>query len=72
MEINTRDIMYDTVVKTVAMLQKLVRNSSLRLSMSGSSREASLLHNLSRRIIFPLSRQWTRRPFQKKRREWKF
>ena len=71
MAINTRDIMDDTVVKTVAMLQKLVRNSSLRLSMSGSSREASLLHNLSRRIIFLLSRQWTRRLFQKKRRKWK-
>ena len=49
--------------KLLEMKKKLVRNSPIRLPMSGSSREASLWQNRSRRIILPLSRRRTRGPF---------
>ena len=42
MAIHIWDIMNDTVVKAVGNEKKLVRNSPIRLPMSGSSREASL------------------------------
>ena len=69
MGIHIWDIMDDTVVKTVRSVTKIGEKQS---NSFANEQFVCLLHNLSRRIIFPLSRRRTRRPFQKTRRKWKF